>query len=310
MDDLVNDVDDTATLWRYMDLSKFLDLILHKKLVFPRYDKFEDTFEGYAANFIELVRKGLYSINESDESIINFVTGILTDVVSVYNYYTYVSCWHLNEFESAGMWKLYCKSPESLVIKTKVHLLKESLKPKDNHEIVYSKVTYDSKLENIQLMETSNINPHTALLMKRESFDHEKEYRLLLIDNNYKDEREALCIEIQNSQVEDHKKWKGINIQKINELSNKEQTADIKKQIQALINEIYEYKNKNIAQTLENLKNNKASIISVDIEPNDLIEEIIVSPHAPKWFLNTLQKLISELGFKFRVSQSNLYDLK
>lgn len=308
--DLVNDVDDTATLWRYLDLSKFLDLILHKKLVFPRYDKFEDTFEGYSANFIELARKGLHSLNEFDEGTINFVNGILTDAVSVYNYYAYVSCWHLNEFESAGMWKLYCKSPESLVIKTKAHLLKESLKPKNNHQIVYSKVTYDSKLEDVQLKDITNVNPHSALFMKRESFDHEKEYRLLLIDNNCKDEREAICKEIQNSQVKNYEKWNSNNMEKIKKLKNEEPTVETSNQLQALIDEIYEYKNENIAQTLEVLKKDKTSIVSVDIEPNDLIEEIIVSPHAPKWFLNTLQKLISELGFKFPVSQSNLYDLK
>lgn len=308
--DLVNDVDDTATLWRYMDLSKFLDLILHKKLVFPRYDKFEDTFEGYAANFIELTRKGLHSINEFDEGTINFVTGILTDAVAVYNYYAYVSCWHLNEFESAGMWKLYCNSPESLVIKTKAHLLKKSLNPDENHNIIFSQVTYDSKLNDIHLKDISNVQPHSALLMKRESFDHEKEYRLLLIDNNYQNEREALCNEIEKSQVKDHEKWNRENIEKIQKLKNNELTDEIVNQIQALANEIYEYKNENIAQILEDLKKNKTSIVSVEIEPNDLIEEIIVSPHAPKWFLNTLQKLISELGFKFPVSQSNLYDLK
>lgn len=308
--DLLNDVEDEATLWRYMDLSKFLDLLLHKKLVFPRYDKFEDPFEGYAANFLELAKKGLHSLGEFDESTINFVIGLLSDTVSVCNYYSYVSCWHLNEFESAGMWKLYCNSPESLAIKTKAISLKRSLKPKEVQQIIHSKVTYDSKLNDIHLTDISNVNPHSTLLMKRESFDHEKEYRLLLVDNNYKDEKEKLCKGIQESQIKGHKKWIADNLAQIKNLQNKKQSEEIERQIHALFEEVYIYINDNIANVLNDLKEKKAPIVSVDIDPNILIEEIIVSPHAPKWFLNTLQKLIDELNFKFTATQSNLYDLK
>lgn len=32
-------------IWKYMDLSKFLYLIINKKLYFSRLDQFEDVFE-------------------------------------------------------------------------------------------------------------------------------------------------------------------------------------------------------------------------------------------------------------------------
>ena len=246
--DFLNDADDTATLWRYMDLSKFLDLILHKKLVFPRYDKFEDPFEGYAANFIELARKGLHTLDEFDEITIKKVMEILADTVSVYNYYAYVSCWHLNEFESAGMWKLYCNSPEALVVKTKASLLKKAIKPKSNQKIVYSKVTYDSKLDNFSLNDISDVDPHSPLLIKRESFDHEKEYRLLLTDATLKSEREELSTKIIDYEFMTIEEWCHEN--KITRNGN---TEDIFK---AYEKENNENKKNFISNILDNLNKN------------------------------------------------------
>jgi len=33
-------------IWKYLDLSKFLDLLLSKRMFMARSDKFEDQFEG------------------------------------------------------------------------------------------------------------------------------------------------------------------------------------------------------------------------------------------------------------------------
>ncbi len=34
------------TIWRYMDFTKFVDLLEEQALVFPRTDLFEDPYEG------------------------------------------------------------------------------------------------------------------------------------------------------------------------------------------------------------------------------------------------------------------------
>ena len=38
--------DPDTIVWKYLDLSKFLDLLLSKKLFMSRSDKFEDQYEG------------------------------------------------------------------------------------------------------------------------------------------------------------------------------------------------------------------------------------------------------------------------
>jgi hypothetical protein len=38
--------DPSTIVWKYLDLSKFLDLLMSKKLFMSRSDKFEDQYEG------------------------------------------------------------------------------------------------------------------------------------------------------------------------------------------------------------------------------------------------------------------------
>ena len=63
--------DDPDTIvWKYLDLSKFLDLLLSKKLFISRSDKFEDQYEGTFSeteNFVDINLDGypdfkLYSV--------------------------------------------------------------------------------------------------------------------------------------------------------------------------------------------------------------------------------------------------------
>jgi len=37
---------DDTLVWKYMDLSKFLDILLSEKMFMSRSDKFEDQYEG------------------------------------------------------------------------------------------------------------------------------------------------------------------------------------------------------------------------------------------------------------------------
>lgn len=300
--DFINDVSGTSILWRYMDLSKFLDLLLHKHLIFPRYDKFEDTYEGYANNFAQLAKKGLHATNNFNANEIDSAIEFLSDSVSIFNYYSYISCWHLNDFESAGMWKLYCTSDDSLVIKTRVDALKQSIQTKGAQKIVSSKVTYDYKLNGCSFNDIRGVHPNSALLIKRESFEHEKEYRLLLTDENLRSEREKSCEEILDFEFMPIEDWSKTKLQ--NGINNVDQ---ILKDYQ---DENDKHKRIFREGILKTLKVNRPVIEAVTVIPEILIDEIIISPYAPKWFLTTVQKLVEELGYKFKVSQSNLYDLK
>lgn len=50
--------DPETIVWKYLDLSKFLDLLLSKKLFMSRSDKFEDQYEGtFSEPTFEEIRK-------------------------------------------------------------------------------------------------------------------------------------------------------------------------------------------------------------------------------------------------------------
>ena len=52
--------DDRDTLWRYMSLEKFVNMLETKSLFFTRADKFEDPFEGFIPPaLVELYRESV-----------------------------------------------------------------------------------------------------------------------------------------------------------------------------------------------------------------------------------------------------------
>ena len=179
--------DENAKVWRYMDLEKFISLIVTNCLYFSRCDKFEDPYEG-------LYPKNHY-INKKEEKDDYFT---FYDFREVERMFTYVNCWHINEFESAAMWELYSNLKNSIAIESTY----KQLKAINSHPI----------LENIGLItyldyEKDLIKDEIAFpfMFKRKSFEHEKEVRLSLqynpketyIDTYYlkkKNEKEANCI--------------------------------------------------------------------------------------------------------------------
>jgi hypothetical protein len=109
------------------------------------------------------------------------------------NYY-YGQCWSLIE-ESDAMWRIYSHDKSGIKVKTTIRKLFSSLKEyvKDNDDNVFiGKVKYlngdllREKLMDeswLELEAISYINQATSLMFKRMEFEHEKEVRLLYLNN-------------------------------------------------------------------------------------------------------------------------------
>lgn len=98
-------------IWRYVDFAKFCSMLDSSTLYFTRLDQMEDEYEGAfsEASFDTVV--GLFpdpvqnelleqQLNERRRMEMNFVR-------DVHRQATFVNCWHMNEGESAAMWKIY-----------------------------------------------------------------------------------------------------------------------------------------------------------------------------------------------------------
>jgi len=97
--------DRDSRLWRYMDFSKLVFLLHYSYLYFARADKLGDPFEGSVTK--ENIRQRLVQFKDLRTAAQRHgrpypmaqISGILSHV----RRWTYVSCWHLNDVESAAM---------------------------------------------------------------------------------------------------------------------------------------------------------------------------------------------------------------
>ena len=169
---LFQNLNGESRLWRYLDFSKFVSLISSKSLFFCRADQFSDPFEGSypAYNFVH--RREVY--NDMSDEMFQDVFTQRTAFVKGVKEWTYISCWHANEYESAAMWNLYTKTSDSIAVETTYEKLKNVLP--DN--VYLGCVNYiDYQLE--WLREDSIFSP---FIHKRKSFEHENEVRALFFD--------------------------------------------------------------------------------------------------------------------------------
>src|SRR5436190_15216029 len=92
-----------AKVWRYTSVASLISTLQTKGLFFPRIEMFEDPYEGAVPEAL----KKLFGEQETDfgEYKVRLVT-----LLEVERRFSCVSCWHLNDVESAAMWKLYSDS--------------------------------------------------------------------------------------------------------------------------------------------------------------------------------------------------------
>jgi hypothetical protein len=156
--------DPDTIVWKYLDLSKFLDLLMSKKLFMSRSDKFEDQYEGtFSEPTFEEIKK--LSINNPD-----FLQYYKTHREKVA-----ISSWHINEYESFAMWQIFTQNSEGLAIQSTIGRLQNALIPENNYKQFIGEVNYiDYKKEYIPFDDM-----FFPFLFKRKSFQYEREVRII-----------------------------------------------------------------------------------------------------------------------------------
>lgn len=153
-----------TVVWKYLDLSKFLDLLLSQKMFMSRSDKFEDQYEG---TFSEPTFEEIKKIAENNPRFLDYYKQHREKVA--------ISSWHTNEYESFAMWQIFTKNNEGLAIQSTVGRLKEALLPEKNSEQYIGEVNYiDYKKEYIPFEDA-----FFPFLFKRKSFQYEREVRII-----------------------------------------------------------------------------------------------------------------------------------
>lgn len=174
--------DENVKIWRWMDFTKFISLLDNSSLFFSRVDKLDDPFEGsYPKTNIEYrVRKFKQLIETShtiskgnwQENFSEFLKKLTSHVL--------VNCWHISEYESAALWKLYIKGNEGIAVQSTLGRLKKCIVDKEN-DVFIGKVNYIN-------YESDRIPDHNLFypfIYKRESFHYEQELRAVIFKFGY-----------------------------------------------------------------------------------------------------------------------------
>lgn len=127
-------------LWRYMDFAKYVSLLDKSALWFSRADKLSEGFEGKMGDTFEGTLS-LGNVAEMREYFGNYIKEdgqllMTSEEVEVWikvnidsrrlpREWTYVNSWHMNERESAAMWKLYARTNEAVAIQSSYARLRD-----------------------------------------------------------------------------------------------------------------------------------------------------------------------------------------
>lgn len=153
-----------TVVWKYLDLSKFLDLLLSKKLFMSRSDKFEDQYEG---TFSEPTFEEIKKLAIDNPEFLNYYKTHREKVA--------VSSWHINEYESFAMWQIFTQNSEGLAIQSTIRRLQKAVNSEKNFDQYIGEVNYiDYKKEYIPFDDS-----FFPFLFKRKSFQYEREVRII-----------------------------------------------------------------------------------------------------------------------------------
>ena len=153
-----------TVVWKYLDLSKFLDLLMSRKLFMSRSDKFEDQYEG---TFSEPTFEEIKKIAENNPEFLDVYKTQRKNVV--------ISSWHINEYESFAMWQIFTQNSEGLAIQSTIGSLQDSLSIENQFEQHIGEINYiDYKKEYIPFDDD-----FFPFLFKRKSFQYEREVRII-----------------------------------------------------------------------------------------------------------------------------------
>jgi hypothetical protein len=175
-------LDEGISVWRYMDLSKFIWMIQRDALFFCRSDSLGDPFEGHytkviadqeeehiktlqANNQFAAIPAAVHAVEMTREVFRVNTLELPKQLKQKY----FVSCWHMNEEESPAMWKLYTSQNESICIRSKYKTL-ANLLPEESllgcvEYINYHRDSFDTT------------EMWSYIIHKRKSFEHEREIR-------------------------------------------------------------------------------------------------------------------------------------
>jgi hypothetical protein len=162
-------------------------LLEDRALFFPRASTLNDAFEGSFPehqSVLDRVTSMLPPEELRPGSIVSISPG-LERLWATLRTWTAVSCWHVSEYESAAMWRLYSANDASVAILSTVGRLRQALgQPPAAEQGFHAGDSYQIGLVEYIDYSSDRIPAGSflaPLFRKRRSFEHERELRATLV---------------------------------------------------------------------------------------------------------------------------------
>jgi len=179
----------SLVLRRYLDVTKFIDLLKNQSLYLCRADLFQDKFEGSFTPSLRGAIDEAYKTNNIDFNYEKFKRELREGV--------YVNCWSLGVHDNMALWKLYGKSDASVAVTTTVSRLRKAITNWDpSEETTLSKVEYINHWRDpaISIEPYSNVFRYKVI-----AYDFEREVRIIhdKLEQNFKQDKKESGIHMK-----------------------------------------------------------------------------------------------------------------
>ncbi|CAN7160796.1 DUF2971 domain-containing protein [Rhizobium rhizogenes] len=268
----------SVPLWRYTDLSKFVDLLTSQKLWLSNLEVLarDDPYEGspWSIAFPHRMWSTIENVPEPLRTQIANFGGpdgrspeqrfkdwyMLEEQTCIFaqsgRREYYVNCWHAAQHESVAMWKIYGAPGAGVAVITNGARLETALASNSNR-LLLGAVRYAEP--NQLVIGTSNA--FEPVITKGAAYQYEQEVRLVFWETEGMHDPLA------------HDKWNPDSMR--------------------------------FEDIIEDPRPLKPGIhLSCDV--NVLVDRVLVSPFAAPWYLSMIEKLRDQLGFRFPVIASKL----
>lgn len=183
---------DSSKVWRYMDFTKFVAMLMQQGLFYTAAENFSDPFEGaigladreanWDSHYLDFFKRAVVSAPIghsapvlSEQEVETEAKRLLNSIkaTSVHVRKSLVSCWHENDDESEALWQLYAPSQGTgVAIQSTVGNLWEAASHADRS--IVGRVHYLDFRKRYASVQDERI------FCKRQSLSHEREIRIVL----------------------------------------------------------------------------------------------------------------------------------
>jgi hypothetical protein len=189
-EDKIETPDNNQKIWRYMDFSKYLDMLTTNTLYFTRADKLEDPYDCSWMLFLGDTYKQLPPEGKEWARKVNIFERL----------FVYLNCWHMNDHQSAALWKLYSENKyEAIAIQTTFGKFNSEIENKWSQDggPHIGTVKYDPKdagepIGNHPKGRLFSALSRANIIYKRPSFKHEEELRAFIYQGFDKEIKEKV----------------------------------------------------------------------------------------------------------------------